>query len=359
MFKVADYLIQSQTLTPSNETAKLRALDTRGGGSAVGSFWFLAVAIVRLIIGRITRDLAGVHVNMAERLSLLRKGVMIAACRALGIPVVLHLHAAELHHFYRKLPRAFQTATRWIFSLPACVIVLGETSKNFVIDELKVSPDRVEIVINGVPAPKILKRSKLPGEIQQIFFLGNLSERKGVSDLLQALALPGFHRNKLRVILAGGGDIASYEIKAKNLGISELVKFEGWTEQARVAQLMAESDVLVLPSYDEGLPLAILEGLACGVAVVCSPVGEIPSVLQDNVNACFVRPGDVPGLAKALQRVLYESDLMSKISANGRTLYDERFSMSRFFASIALIHKRHFGIAAKAGSHVTPKPEFA
>jgi hypothetical protein len=118
MFKIADYLIQAQAFSASADTAELRPLDTRGGSNALYSFWVLATALARVVRGKLNGRLAGVHVNMAERLSLFRKSMIIIVCRALGIPVVLHLHAAQLHHFYRSLPRPLQMLTRWVFSLP-------------------------------------------------------------------------------------------------------------------------------------------------------------------------------------------------------------------------------------------------
>src|SRR3954464_4135784 len=77
MFKVADYLIQAQALEPGSGYARLRPLDTRGGGSALLSIGILALALAKLVRGRLSGRLAGVHVNMAERLSLFRKGVVI------------------------------------------------------------------------------------------------------------------------------------------------------------------------------------------------------------------------------------------------------------------------------------------
>ena len=347
MFKVADYLIQAQAFCAPEGFAELRPLDTRGGSHALYSFWVLATAIVKVIRGRINGELAGVHVNMAERLSLFRKSALVIACRALGIPVVLHLHAAQLHHFYRALPRPLKSLTRWVFSLPASCVVLGDAARRFVIEELCVPPERVEIVINGVPEPVEERRKVVKGGVQRILFLGNLSERKGVSDLLQALALPGFDRNRLEVTLAGGGDVHTYQAKAAALNINGFVKFEGWADQKKVARLLSRADVLVLASYDEGLPLVILEALANGVAVVCSPVGEIPAVLTDDLNACFVKPGDVAGLAVNLQRILREPALMAFLERNGRALYEERFSLSRFFSGVAGVHKRHFGVAGQ------------
>ncbi len=350
MFKVADYLIQSQAPEAPAHCAQLRPLDTRGGGSASYSMWVLAKALAKLVRGRLGGGLAGVHVNMAERLSVLRKGAIVMACRAIGVPVVLHLHAAQLHQFYHSLPGPLRSLTRWIFSLPASVVVLGTAARRFVVEDLRVPAARVEILNNGVPEPALPRDRAAAGSPRRVLFVGNLSERKGVSDLLQALAHPALRTADLEVTLAGGGDVAGYEAKARKLGIGHFVHFPGWVDQEQVAQLMARADVLVLPSYDEGLPLVILEALANGVAVVCAPVGEIASVLGDGVDACFVTPGDVDGIAIALHRVLHEPGLMETLGRNGRALYEKQFSLSHFFRSVARIHQRHFGVSAQAGS---------
>jgi glycosyltransferase involved in cell wall biosynthesis len=357
MFKVADYLIQAQAFNPPVGTAELRPLDTRGGANALYSSWVLAAALGKIVRGRLSGQLAGVHVNMAERLSFFRKAAVIALCRGLGVPVVLHLHAAQLHHAYRVWPRPLQALARWVFSLPSCCVVLGSAARRFVCEELKVPASRIEVVINGVPEPTEPRRDAAAQDMQRILFVGNLTERKGVSDLLNAMAVPGFDPARLEVTFAGGGDVGSYQEKARQLGVDGFVRFAGWSDQQQVSRLMARADVLVLASYDEGLPLVILEAMANSVAVVCSPVGEIPFVLTDGVNACFVQPGDVAGIAAALQRVLQQPALRESLERNGRALYDLQFSLSRFSASIARIHRRHFGIAAQPLESSTPVEE--
>ncbi len=346
MFKVADYLIQAQDVCAPGAT-ELRPLDTRGASTALYSFWVLATALARIVRGRLSGQLAGVHVNMAERLSLFRKSAIIVACRASGVPVVLHLHAAQMQTSYQRFPQPLQALTRWVFSLPACCLVLGTTAQRFVIEALQVEPGRVEIITNGVPEPTHPRRIADAAPVQRVLFVGNLSERKGVSDLLEALSLPGFDASRLEVTLAGGGDLPAYEAKARQLGIQQFVRFTGWADQTQVAQLMAKADVLVLPSYDEGLPLVILEALANGVAVVCSPVGEIPSVLNDGISAHFVQPGDIEGIAAGLQFVLQHPAFRQTLERNGRALYIQRFSLARFFSSVAKIHQRHFGMASQ------------
>ncbi len=357
MYKLADYLIQAQAPQTPAGSAELRALDTRGAGSALGSLLVLAKALGMLLRGRASGRLAGVHVNVAERLSLLRKGAVVMTCRAIGVPVVLHLHAAQLHHFFKRLPLPLKWLTRWVFSLPESVVVLGTASKHFVVNALGVPPDRVEILINGVPAPSVARRPE-PSLPFKLLFVGNLSDRKGVPDLLQAMAPPSLAELPLQLTLAGGGDVAAYEARARALGLApDRVHFEGWADQNAVARHMAEADLLVLPSYDEGLPLVILEALANSVAVVCTPVGEIPHMLSDGDNALLVPPGDVAALADALRRLAQNPALRERLERNGRALYAQNFSLTRFFAAVARIHKRHFGVAAAPAQ--TPQKEDA
>ncbi|HWP13449.1 MAG TPA: glycosyltransferase family 4 protein [Ramlibacter sp.] len=346
MFKVADYLIQSQASDTRAPAAQLRPLDTRGGAHAVFSLWILLTALAKLVAGRLQGRLAGVHVNMGERLSLFRKAAVVVTCRALGVPVVLHLHA-QMRPFYHRLPSPLRRMTRWVFSLPAGVLVIGAGARRFVTQELGVPSDRVEVVINGVPAPTQPRRGAQPGGIQRVLFVGRLTEAKGVPDLLAALSQPGFDAGRLEVTLAGDGDIPAYQAQARALGIDGFVRFEGWCDQSKVSRLMGASDVLVLPSHSEVLPLVILEALAHGIAVVCTPIGEITSVLVDGVNARFVAPGDIHEIASALQELLRQPQLIEALGRNGRALYEQQFSLPRFCANVARIHQRHFGVAGQ------------
>lgn len=351
MFKVADYLIQCQHSVSlySNEHAVLKPLDTRGDASAVASLGMLLLALGKITYGRITGGLAGVHVNMAERLSLFRKSVVLTFSRFIGLPVVLHLHAAQLHHFYRTLPVVLQWAVRWTFSRATKVIVLGEAARAFVVQELRVPAERVCIVINGVPQPTVARRDTTAlGRKKRLLFLGNLSERKGVSDLIAALAESHAAKQQdFEAIIAGKGDIANYQAKAKSAGVDNVIRFVGWADQAKAAMLMAEADLLVLPSYDEGLPLVILEALANGTAVICTPVGEIPNELVDGQEALFVQPGDVLGLANAIDRVFVNDALRAHLEKCGRQLFNKRFSLEMFADSIAQVHRESFSYASR------------
>jgi len=346
MYKVTDYLVQSQSAQRHEGCAQLRPLDSRGARGPAYSMWVLFTALAKMLQARLGGRLAGVHVNVGERLSFVRKGAIVAWSRALGVPVVLHLHA-QMQRFYRGLPGPLRALARRVFRLADVVVVIGPAARRFVIEELEVPAQRVEIVINGVPAAIRARRTTQPDGVQRAVFLGNLGQRKGVDDLLQALARPGFDRERLRVTIAGGGDVDGYRAQARQLGIDGFVRLPGWCGQEETAALLADADVLVLPSYDEVLPLVILEALANGVAVVCTRVGEIPSLLTDRVDALYVDPGDVDGLAAALQQVLGDAQLRETLEHNGHALYQRQFALPRFFAGIARVHRRAFGTAAR------------
>jgi glycosyltransferase involved in cell wall biosynthesis len=343
MYKVADYLYQAQARVTPDTAAHLRPLDTRGPGSAVASLWMLLVALSRLVRGRVSGKLAGVHVNMAERMSLFRKGMVVVASRLLGVPVVIHLHA-QMQRFYRSLPAPLQAVVRWVFSLSDQVVVIGSGPRRFVMDELRVPARRVDIVMNGVPGPAKAP-TRVPGSRRKVVFVGRLTDEKGVSDLLEALALTDLRAADVEVTFAGGGDIAGYERKAAQLKIADRVRFAGWCEQPQVDALLQDADVLVLPSHDEVMPLVVLEALANCVAVVCTPVGELPVILADKEEALFVPVGDRPALARALEQVLHDRALHARLARNGRALYERQFTLDHFFTSIARVHQRYFGVA--------------
>jgi glycosyltransferase involved in cell wall biosynthesis len=344
MYKVMDYLLQAQHDFPGSP--ELRVLDTRGGGPVLFTPVVLIAALFQLFWARLTGRVAGVHVNMAERLSVVRKGLIVVVAHHIGLPTVLHLHAAQLPQFYRSLPSWAKRLLRYVFSVADEVVVLGHASKRFVADVLQVPETRITILINGVPGPaKRLEPRHHDGPVH-IVFLGNLLERKGVTDLLNALGRQELAELQWKATFAGGGDIEKYRAAVAERNLLDRVSFPGWQNQEQADQLVSTADILALPSYDEGLPLVILEALGRTTAVLCTPVGEIPDELTDGENAVFVTPGDVPGIAVALADLVAHPDKRAKIALAGRALYEERYGMGVFFNNLLAIYRRVFDRAA-------------
>jgi glycosyltransferase involved in cell wall biosynthesis len=171
-----------------------------------------------------------------------------------------------------------------------------------------------------------------------LLFVGNLLERKGVKDLLRAFATPAIKARDIHLTMAGGGPVDTYRAMAADLGIADRVSFTGWVSQQDARALMINSNALILPAYDEGLPLVILEALASRTPVICTPVGSIPEVLQDGHTALFVAPGDESAIASAIERLIDRPEVGRELAEAGATLYDRLFTMEAFATSIGSLY---------------------
>jgi glycosyltransferase involved in cell wall biosynthesis len=111
-------------------------------------------------------------------------------------------------------------------------------------------------------------------------------------------------------------------------GIADKVTFLGWLPSPEMRDLFAASDVLVLPSRNEGLPMVIVEAMASGLAVISTPVGSIGDAIMEGVNGLLVPPKDVDALATALTTVVEAPEIRRRMGREGRNLYLRKFMIS-------------------------------
>lgn len=317
----------------------LRRLETRGGGHIAVSPLFLTAAVGRVLAEGARGRLAVVHLNLAERGSFYRKAAILAAARLAGGRVLLHLHAAQIKQFHAGMNGTGRRLMRWVFQSADHVVVLGEVWRDWVSVNFDVRPSRISVVYNGVPETPLLPRSVPNDGRFRLLFVGNLLERKGVTDLLRAFASPTLRNRDIELTMAGGGRVETYRELAERLGVAERVRFMGWVSQDQARGLMVNSDALILPAYDEGLPLVILEALASGTPVICTPVGSIPEVLEHDDTALFVQPGDEKGIVSAIAALADQPDLRRRLAEAGSALYRRLFTMEAFAASIGALYE--------------------
>lgn len=346
MGRVKDYMMQSG----GDRLGRLcfKALDSRGQGHPVWSAAYVLAAIARIWASAALGQAALVHVNVAERLSLVRKTLVILCARMAGLPVVLHLHAAEIVRLYRTASPLMRWFMRIPFRYATCCVVLGKLWRDWLVHEVGIDADKVAIVYNGVPADR-LPKADTPFTF---LFLGNLTERKGLTDFLHALSLLP-RSGDWQAVVAGGGDIERYRKIADGLGISSHVRFTGWVAIADASALLCEASALVLPSFEEGLPLVILEALGRGTPVIATPVGAIPEVLEDRRTVLFVAPGNRSEIAERMQELMSDSELRRTLAENGRALYDERFTVKCFLDNLFLVYRRYCGLEIERASGKT------
>jgi glycosyltransferase involved in cell wall biosynthesis len=323
-----------------------RVVDSRGpwflGSSPLYVFWsalFLVNAMVRLLWARLSSRQCVAHINITGRGSTIRKIVLATFARAIGLRYLLHVHDYDYADEYRRRGRWMQKQIERIFHSAAKVVVLGSRDQKLLSSLLQLPPDKVMVLHNAVPDPGLeLKATHAPKAACELLFLGHLSARKGVPELLRALASPLLRSRPWRATLAGGGSLDEFRELAERLGISERVSFPGWVDEANVKALSAKADVLVLPSHAEGLAMAVLEGLSFGLVVIATPVGAHSEVIEPGLSGLLVPAGDVVALADALARVIDDEGLRKRLGTGARRRFLEKFDVRGYRDRLALLH---------------------
>ena len=178
----------------------------------------------------------------------------------------------------------------------------------------------------------------------QILFLGNPSRRKGVHDLIAALAERPLRDMDWHVTVAGGGDeIATFRERAHASGLSDRVDFPGWVGRAETMALLDSADILVLPSYAEGMAMSVLEGMSYGLCVVCTPVGSLQYVIENEVTGLIVEPGNVGGLRHALSRAVEDQGLRNRLGAEAARVFASKFDAASYPDRMRPIYVSAFG----------------
>ncbi|RIL04734.1 hypothetical protein DCC79_16495 [bacterium] len=178
----------------------------------------------------------------------------------------------------------------------------------------------------------------LPGDAAVITLIGRLTPQKGVEDLLDAARLVCDARPEARFLIAGHGPLREdLEARAAGLGLNGAVRFLGYC--ADIPPLLAASDIVVLPSRAEGLPLVLLEALAAGRPVVASRVGGIPDVVRDNETGLLVPPNAPDRVADGLLDLLAHPDRAQAMGLAGRSLVRRQFSPEHAARRLAAIYR--------------------
>jgi len=160
---------------------------------------------------------------------------------------------------------------------------------------------------------------------------------KGLDHLIQAIATLRPELPDLRLEIAGTGpEQMRLETLVRTLGLTECVTFLGW--QVDLAAAMARWAVFALPSFDEGLPIVVLEAMAASLPVVATAVGGVPEVVEDGRTGWLVPSGDSASLAEGLRLLLLNPEQRRAMGAAGRARAQEHFSIDRMVAGIAKIY---------------------
>lgn len=274
----------------------------------------------------VTRDAALAHIHTACDASFYRKAILAFVCRLKGVPVIMHIHGADFDSFYLKGSRFTKAFIK--SSLKHCdrVIVLSAYWKRFFQDNLALN--NIVVLFNAVNYEAFSACCTIPQHINSFLFLGRLGERKGIYDLVKAvdILIKQESRRELKFYFAGDGEVEEVRKLVKQLDLQDQIELLGWVGDKQKMEVLLKADTVVLPSYNEGLPVALLEAMAAGKVILSTPVGGIPDLVSEGINGFLISPGDISGLAASIKHICQHPDEMRVISKNNSRKIEAEYS---------------------------------
>jgi glycosyltransferase involved in cell wall biosynthesis len=290
------------------------------------------------------RDIAPrvVHINMPGPYDG-QMGLLAPLSRATGAAtVVVTEHLPRVEHLWKRA-LVKSLSYNWVDR----VITVCDANVPYLTGRQRVPADKVDVVYNGVRGSygSAGRRSREDGRNRLgldaatvgLVFVGSLIERKGVGVLLDALSGLGGTRWRLSIIGSGDGE-SSYRRTVLENRLDDQVAFLGNLLEGEVERVLAASDVLVLPSFLEGMPYVILEAMACSLPVIATRVDGIPEATPDGEAALLVPPGDAVALRAAVRRLIDDESLRDALGANGRRRFERLFTLDRHIAEMQAIY---------------------
>ena len=266
--------------------------------------------------------------------SIFRDGLFLLILRLFGknnILVFFHGWNAEFHSRILN-SRALRLYIEFVFGYGSRFLVLAS---QFVDDlaAVGISRDRIFLsstMYDGQMINVLAPAAKHRGT--KVLFMSRFVAVKGVFELLEAFNVVCGEIDDIHLIVAGDGpDLARARDWCMRKQLQARITFPGFVSGESKVKLLQNSDIFALPSYHgEGCPIALLEAMAAGLALIVTPVGGIPDIVRNGENGFIVPPRDVPSVAEALRELAENADLRQKMGSRNASLAHEKYEAKAF-----------------------------
>ena len=314
-----------------DKKVQMQYIGTMEDGSKWHKLKVAMKALVQFIFTVSKFDL--VHINMASDVSLYRKIPFICLAKVFGKKLVIHQHGGNFKQFYYSecSPKRRQFVQKILRKADAFIVVapyLKDIFKDIVEEE------KIVVFPNAIEIPRNV--SKEYGE-QNLLFLGRLCKEKGIGELLDAVKNLKSEFPKLHLYLGGVWVDDKLEHKAKEF--ESYVHYLGWIGAEQKDEYLKKCNIFVLPTYFEGLPMSLLEGMAYGCACVASEVGGIPQVMTNGKDGILIPAKEENALKEALKKLLESPSLQKELGRNARKTVEEGYDIDKSVQKLLQIYQ--------------------
>jgi len=271
--------------------------------------------------------------------------------RTLPFPTLIRMNGG--HHFFAvtlgEEPRPWRSwLERRSFSRATHLCAVSRYVASTTSRLLGLDGREIEIIPNPVDVVHFFPRQPSTEEASLIVFVGTVCEKKGIRQLIEAMPRIVEYVPDARLLVCGRDSIdpksgRSFSLQLQQTlpaGVADRVSFTGHVNHASLPDTLARAAVCVYPSHMEALPLAWLEGLAMGKAVVASSTGPGPEVIEDGVSGLLCDPHDPAAIAARIIAVLGDHELRKRLGEDARRDVMTRFSLSTLVARNETFYER-------------------
>ncbi|MEM0338013.1 MAG: glycosyltransferase family 4 protein [Candidatus Caldarchaeum sp.] len=332
------------TILPSTTAAHLRgkSLAYAIRGVANTTFFLRSLQQVKSLIRSV--DCNFVHIHFSTHGSTFRKYLVARVLHRYNTPYILHAHGSGYREFYSRAPALVKARIRWMMHSAEGLIVLSEQWREFYKGILGKSIRPIWVMPNPAELPESWQPA--PSETLRLLFLGRMDERKGPDRVLRAIArVPWPLREHVRLYMAGDGNVDAVRRLAAELGLQAQVDIRNWIEGADKERWLRETNAFILPSRAEGLPMAMLEAMAYGKALIVSPVGGIPEFVSDGQEGFLVPPDDIEAISRAIATLAENPELRAQMGRAARARV-EPLDVKRYMERMSQIYSEVLGARA-------------
>lgn len=317
-----------------NEQFDIDVYESFIDGNKALRFFFSIYAFVKFCLTKRNYDLY--HVHVASRGSTFRKGYYVDIIKRWNKKVILHVHGAQYLVFYDEITKKKQKRVVEILKKSDMVIALSQDWKDKFDERFGLT--NCCVLENGIDMERLAPAVCEPALHQNAFVtLGRLGQRKGTYDLVDAIDIVRKTVPNIKCYLAGDGDVEKVRELVKTRRLEKNIEVIGWADFDKKLELLSSVSTVVLPSYNEGLPMSILEGMACGKAIISTTVGAIPEVVKKE-NGILVQPGDISALRDALCKYCMNLEEVERIGRANINLIKSNYSMNVMHQKLAMYY---------------------
>ncbi|MCX7920931.1 MAG: glycosyltransferase family 4 protein [Clostridia bacterium] len=303
---------------------KLNFIPSYLGKNRAADFIYFAQAAVRVFINCILHKNAVFHIHSSIKGSYLRKSILANICMAFKRKVVFHIHSGNFDRFVEGAKPGKREKIIGLLNKVDRVVALSNGWYNYF--STIVPANRLLTIYN--PCFTVDKEYKRRTNSKvNILFIGRLGERKGIYDLMEAVKKIRDRNFELR--LYGDGDNEAIKDIVNKNNLNNRVVVNDWVPHTKIGQIYETADILVLPSYAEGLPMSVLEAIGKGLPVVSTDVGGIPEAVFNGRNGFIIKPGDIDALAEKMRILIDNPALREEMGRNSLAIASERFSVEK------------------------------